>query len=213
MPTSHPYQLNEIVELILLANPKTMLDVGVGFGKYGFLAREYLELWDGREKYDEWTRRIDGVEAFPKYLTPIHRFVYNQIYVGNAVDVLPTLEIRYDLLTAIDVLEHFDYESGLLFLNSCCARARTIIISTPKDIGDQKDAFGSSYETHRFQWKPEHLKQFKDAFFIPEETSFIACFGEDAARIRASLRYSRLIPRLKRCFPLLARLARTIKGR
>ena len=50
MPSSHYFQLNEIVDLIALTNPVKVLDIGVGFGKYGFLAREYLELWkDGGE--------------------------------------------------------------------------------------------------------------------------------------------------------------------
>ena len=171
---------------------------------------KYLELWDGREQYEEWTRRIDGIESFPKYLTPVHRFVYNHVYVGNALEVLPTLETHYDLITAIDVLEHFDYESGMQFLRSCCQRGRTTIISTPKDIGDQRDAFGNVHEIHRFQWRPQHLRQFKDVFFIAQDTSLIACFGDDAARIRGLLRYSRLMPRLKRCFPILAKLARLI---
>ncbi|MBA7570185.1 hypothetical protein ES708_11933 [subsurface metagenome] len=33
MPSSHWYQLNEIMELIILTQPKSILDVGVGFGK------------------------------------------------------------------------------------------------------------------------------------------------------------------------------------
>jgi hypothetical protein len=52
----------------------------MGFGKYGVLCREYLELWDGRENYHEFKRRIDGVEAYDKYITPIHKFVYNNMY-------------------------------------------------------------------------------------------------------------------------------------
>jgi hypothetical protein len=54
MPTSHPYQLNEIIDLAMKVDPKSVLDVGVGFGKYGVLLREYLELWDGRDRYRDW---------------------------------------------------------------------------------------------------------------------------------------------------------------
>ena len=75
MPTSHFYQLNEIVELVTLTNPKSVLDIGIGFGKYGFLLREYLELRDGRNKYNDWKRRIDGIEVFEEYLTPVHHFI------------------------------------------------------------------------------------------------------------------------------------------
>ena len=54
MPFSHFTQLNTILELITLTDPMSMLDIGVGFGKYGVLAREYLELRDGREAYSPW---------------------------------------------------------------------------------------------------------------------------------------------------------------
>ena len=70
MPTSQLNQLPQIIELILFTNPEKMLDVGVGFGKYGFLSREYLELWDDKRRYSNWTnrynwtKRIDGIEVF-----------------------------------------------------------------------------------------------------------------------------------------------------
>ena len=107
MPTSHLHQINEIVELIVLTNPQTVLDVGVGFGKYGALAREYLELRDGRNQYHDWQRRIDGIEVFPDYLTPLHDYIYDTVHVGNATEIMPALNLRYDLVLLIDVLEHF----------------------------------------------------------------------------------------------------------
>ena len=57
MPTSYPHQINEIVRLVLAVNPASLLDIGVGFGKYGFLAREYLELFGESEQYAKWKRR------------------------------------------------------------------------------------------------------------------------------------------------------------
>jgi hypothetical protein len=58
------------MDLIVNINPNSVLDIGTGFGKYGLLCREYLELWDGRQNYDKFLRRIDGVEAFESYITP-----------------------------------------------------------------------------------------------------------------------------------------------
>ena len=63
MPSSAPNQINQIVQLMMIVKPQSLLDIGIGFGKFGFLAREYLELWDRRNKYDDWQRRIDGIEA------------------------------------------------------------------------------------------------------------------------------------------------------
>jgi hypothetical protein len=38
------------MDLIISVKPFSFLDVGSDFGKYGILCREYLELWDGRER-------------------------------------------------------------------------------------------------------------------------------------------------------------------
>jgi len=119
MPTSHLHQLSHIVEAIDVLNPRTMLDVGVGFGKYGVLAREFLELRDGRSRYDDWQRRIDGIEVFEGYLTPLHRFVYDEIHIGNAIDVLPTLPAVYVLAWLVDGLEHFSKSDGDMVLRQC----------------------------------------------------------------------------------------------
>ncbi|RME82607.1 MAG: glycosyltransferase family 1 protein, partial [Planctomycetota bacterium] len=82
MPTSLPNQINEILTLILGVAPQSVLDIGVGFGKYGFLAREYLEMEHGQGTYGKWTKRIEGIEAFEEYITPLHREIYDEIHIG-----------------------------------------------------------------------------------------------------------------------------------
>ncbi len=186
MPTSHPHQLNEIMDLVVKVDPRSVLDVGVGFGKYGVLAREYLEFWDGREQYRDWSRRIDGVEVFERYLTPLHAFVYNRVFVGNAADILPTLELRYDLLLLIDVIEHFTREDGLRFLEVCFQQARNVIVSTPREMGVQGTVFGNVHETHRFQWKAEHFTSYPKSVRIDNEHSLLFFIGEDADKVRVS---------------------------
>jgi 2-polyprenyl-3-methyl-5-hydroxy-6-metoxy-1,4-benzoquinol methylase len=184
MPTSHPNQLNEITKLIMLTNPKTILDVGVGFGTYGFLSREYLELWDGREKYHDWQRQIDGIEVFKDYITPTHEYNYNRIYIGEATKVLP-LKTKYDLILLIDILEHFDYKKGLDLLEKCKKCAKNIIISTPLYIGTQSPSFGNTFETHKFQWKKKHFSNISKKFFLPNTDSLIIYIGTDASKIKS----------------------------
>jgi len=192
MPTSHHNQLNEIVELLMLSKPQSLLDVGVGFGKYGFLAREYLELWDSRKKYRDWTRVIDGIEAFKDYKTPLYDFVYNRVYFGNALEILPSLKKRYDLILLIDVLEHFSYGEGLRILKECKKRGRNLIVSTPKNVKFQKDAFDNPYETHKFQWGKKHFSMFEQRFFVPNKNSLICFMGEDADMVKRKWTESRI---------------------
>ena len=83
------------MDIIISLQPFSVLDVGSGFGKYGVLCREYLELWDGRQEY-KFIRRIDGVEAFENYITPLHKFIYNNIYTENIIDfIISMLTIFY----------------------------------------------------------------------------------------------------------------------
>jgi hypothetical protein len=76
------------MDLIVNLNPASLLDIGIGFGKYGALCREYLELWDGRQNYSQFLRRINGVEAFENYVTPLHNFVYNHVYVKDILQII-----------------------------------------------------------------------------------------------------------------------------
>jgi hypothetical protein len=187
MPTSHPYQINELTKLIMLVDPKSLLDIGVGFGKYGFLSREYLELWNGKEKYGDWKRQIDGIEAFKEYITPVQNYVYNHIYIGNAIEVLPTLKTHYDLILLIDVLEHFDYDGGIKLLEECQKNARNIVVSTPRKMEPQPAFFENEFEKHRFQWQKKHFCNFPNALFIPNFESIIVFMGVDK-RVRMKIK-------------------------
>jgi len=189
MATSHPFQINEIVSIIRAANPKALLDIGVGFGKYGFLAREYLELWDGREKYNEWTRTIDGIEIFPEYITPLQHYIYDNIFIGDAIEILPRLQTHYDLTLLIDTLEHFDKADGIKLLKECLLRSDNILISVPIDIGNQKAAFGNFYETHRFQWETHHFAEVsKGLFFVKNKKSLIIYMGKNYYEVMRKLK-------------------------
>ena len=130
MPTSHPYQLDDILQLIIETAPQSLLDVGVGFGKYGVLAREYLELWDENKAYNKWSHRIDGIDIFTSYLTPLHDFIYDKIYIGNAIKILPEIDLNYDLILLIDILEHFEKDDGIKLLRLARERAKNLIISS-----------------------------------------------------------------------------------
>ena len=207
MPTSHPYQLNEILEVVLKTRPLSILDVGVGFGKYGVLVREYLEFWDGSPDYKNWKYRIDGVEVFEQYLTPLHTFIYNNIYVGEASAILPTLPHQYDLILLIDVIEHFTEAEGLAFLDLCFKRAKNVLISTPFVMAAQGDAFDNPHETHLFQWTARHFTAYPNCEQLDAgNDSLIFFIGEDVSKVRMSKR-----ERFGRQWPVIHRFLRGLK--
>jgi len=128
--------------------PATILDIGCGFGKYGVLMREYLELWQGRLQPDTWQTKIVGIDAFAGYHNPIWDFVYDCVHVGDAKTILPTLG-TFDATLIADVIEHFEKEDALALIKICLQKSRILIISTPRDFYSQGESFGNHYETHR----------------------------------------------------------------
>jgi hypothetical protein len=161
--------------------------------------REYLDIADGSEKYHkaDWKRRIDCIEAFPDYITPVHRFVYDNIYEGDASEIVPKMAQKYDVALFIDVLEHFTYEEGAKLLRSLRGRGTRLLISVPKDNGEQTDAFGNVWETHRHEWSRPELQAFGPSFSIRNDRSTIVYIGEDARRIQARYLLGRISPSLE----------------
>lgn len=186
MPSSVVSQISTIMQIVMATRPKSVLDIGVGFGKYGFLCREYLELWDGREQYGQWQHRIDGIEAFADYVLPLHNMIYDNLYVGDAREILPKLKTRYGLILMIDVIEHFSLEEGQLLLDNCQKMSDACLISTPLTCSDQGEAFGNPYETHRSQWTSEHFDRFDNKLIAPDPKSLIAYLRFDGVKVTAS---------------------------
>ncbi len=164
MPSSNYKTIETILGAVRTLNPIKTLDIGIGFGKYGFLLREYLELWDGRNKYNDWVRTIDGIEVFKPYVTPLQELIYDWIGIGDALAIVPKLENTYDLILILDVIEHFTKTDGLLLLDYCKQKSKNILISTPKNVTNQGIVFNNSYEQHLTQWD--------EANFATEGTRF-----------------------------------------
>ena len=182
MPTSGYWQIAKLVEVILALDPRSVLDIGVGFGKYGFLAREYLEFWDGQGSYEraKWRHRIDGIEAHAEYITPVHQYLYNHLYIGNAKDILPTLDTHYDLVLLIDVLEHFAKQDGLQLLETILPKAQSVLVCLPKQFFVQGAVFGNPYEAHRAHWTRRELRKLGPCTFVGDRRSTICLFGAEA---------------------------------
>lgn len=188
MASSHSQQLNEIIGLIRDLKPSRILDIGTGNGKYGFLAREYLELPYRRLKKHEWRTKIDGIEVFKECITPVHNYCYNNIYIGDALDIISSLKRSYDLVLLIDILEHFEYEDGVKLIEILLSSGNKILVSTPKDIGPedhrQGASFNNKYQIHRFQWKMKHFKKLGRIFKIGHWYSYIVYIGSDAKELK-----------------------------
>lgn len=149
MPISDLHGLPAIADEIYRLHPKTVLDLGIGFGLYGAVCRQILDAQYGRCRTDQWEAKIYGVEAHSPYLNPMWS-MYTQVEVA---DFTETDRSGYDLVLMIDSLEHLDPEVGRAFLDRLVAHNKNVIISVPVEYCPQEATFGNEYETHRTHYQ------------------------------------------------------------
>jgi SAM-dependent methyltransferase len=149
-----------LTEIIKLA-PESILDVGCGFGLWGFLSRLYLDVFPGRRYKDEWTVRIEGVEAFPKYIMPHQKFLYDAIHSGKIEDMVDRLG-NFDLYIFGDVLEHLSKETAVQVLETACRNAnKGVLINIPLGEGWLRESSGENeYEAHLSVWELEDFLEY-----------------------------------------------------
>ena len=165
MPSSRPNAIPTVIHVVRQLDPDSILDVGVGFGKWGLLFREYSDIRaseDEPSRYQRagWKVRIEGIEGFPDYLTPVHEYVYDRIHRGLAQDVVAGLG-EYDVVHVGDMIEHLVKDEGLALLEALLAKARkALIVSTPKYDTHQPELVGNELERHLSVWSARDFEQF-----------------------------------------------------
>ena len=153
MGTSNWQNISYNIELIRKLNPSSILDVGVGFGRWGILFREFLEIWDN-SKYDgKWDRIIDGIEIFSGYIKDYHYYFYNNIYAEDALTFLRETDKQYDLINFGDVIEHFTKPQGEELISLAMDRAKYVLINIPIGKHWKQEGSGDNpYEEHKSVW-------------------------------------------------------------
>ncbi len=180
MPTSTFMHIPALAYFLGQVMPTSILDVGLGNGKLGFIARDLLDVMKGeRYRKEEWQIRIDGIEVFDDYIQDHQRAIYNDIYIGDAFEVIDTLG-SYDLIILGDVLEHFEKDRALQFLAKCFAHANeNLILCIPLGEGwTQPEVYGNSYEEHLSFWTADDFKPMareRSFFHFPNRGDY-GCF-------------------------------------
>jgi SAM-dependent methyltransferase len=151
MPTSDVHNIVPILTIMQHLQPRSVLDIGCGFGKYGVLLREYLDVWQERLSPECWQTRLEGIDAFPHYRNPIWDYVYQRIHTGEAQRILPTLG-KFDVVLTADVIEHLERADAMDLVRQSLERSPVLIISTPREFYPQQDTNENPYERHRILW-------------------------------------------------------------
>jgi len=168
MPSSRPNTIATVIHLVRQLKPRSILDVGVGFGKWGHLFREYTDIVEAeadpaRYERQNWQVKIDGIEGHAAYVTEMHRYLYDQIHVGDACDLIRKLP-AYDLIFMGDIIEHFEKEDGRQLLREAFEKCnKAVIVTTPKFETAQSERCGNELERHRSLWSAADFGKFTGA--------------------------------------------------
>lgn len=186
MPFSQTSQLTPIVSWVEHLAPRSVLDIGFGMGQYGYLLRTKLESLnlfqvDGDKAWlspkSEWKVRIDGIEGFETYVTPVQQWAYNTLIIGEALESLaPMASDSYEVLLAVDILEHFETAAGKQLLAEMRRIAsKAVLISTPKKFIEQIVP-ANPLENHRSLWSREELASAGYTEILDNDESWIAAW-------------------------------------
>ncbi len=147
MPISSYASIPDIINSVVIKQPRTLLDVGIGNGMYGAIVSNYIP-----------SCKIYGIEAFPNYRTPLWN-VYTHV---NISDVFKTdINDKYDCIIIADVIEHFEKEIGLKViekLKEALNPAGVLLISTPSIFCEQGAVGGNEFERHKSLFTKEDFK-------------------------------------------------------
>lgn len=160
MPVSDPNNITPIMGEILRSQPKRILDLGIGFGKYGVLCREYLDIEQGRLHKWHWETHITGVEGFVKYKNPNWE-QYSRVLVEDFSKYANYANYQnFDLVLMIDSLEHIDKQDGMALLMTLLQNNKRVIVSCPTGTNylEQGAVNGNEYERHRAHWRESDFK-------------------------------------------------------
>jgi hypothetical protein len=163
MPHSWHFPIGPVLDRVVRLNPTRVLDIGIGFGKWGFLMREALDWAPGRLERDAWRVTIDGIEVFP-YESPIHEWVYDNVIWDDVLNVVDQLQ-GYDVVLMSDVIEHLEKAPAMALLRTLVKTNRAVIVSTPAEFFEQEIA-GNTHEHHVSHWTMADFDEFVFDFEI-----------------------------------------------
>lgn len=160
MSSSAETTISIVMEEIRTRHPNSVLDIGIGFGKWGFLCREYLESWRNRTYPEQWIIKIDGIEIWKPFVEklPWNKIMYNHIYIGDVYEIIDRVS-NYDLIIAGDVVEHLTKEKGIRLIEKMIRLSKCLLVSVP--IGkcwlNNSVVDNNPYEKHQAVWEVADL--------------------------------------------------------
>ncbi len=149
----------------------SVLDVGCGNGSPLVRLRERLS-------------RLGGIDAYPEALAAARSSGAYDVLVEGAVQELDRFfdPDAYDVVAAVDLLEHLDHADGehLLAAMERVARRRVVVL-TPNGFVPQDAVHGNPWQVHRSGWSP---RQFRERGYAVHGVHGLRVLRAEEAQIR-----------------------------
>ncbi len=162
MPSSFIVNAPSVVSGIVEANPRFVLDIGPGWGKYGLMAREYVRV----------VQRVDALEV-PEGRKPHQDCIYDTVFEGRAESVSDAFLADYELVMLIDVIEHMTKPAGKRFLHVARQSGTPLLVSTPKVFEEQDAVDGNPFERHLSLWAMNDFGGFQHTLDLSTDHSWV----------------------------------------
>lgn len=189
MPSSRANHIPMVLSIVRQLKPMSILDIGVGFGKWGHLFREYTDIVmserdPSRYSREGWLIRIDGIEGYQPYVTPMHRYLYNEIFIGDMRQKIDDVG-TYDIVFLGDVIEHIELDQGKELLRKCLRHAKkAVIVTTPAKDTHQPSLCENDLETHQCLWAEHDFRSCGPCVTRTVENDIlVAVFSRETARL------------------------------
>lgn len=156
MPIGSYMAIPTVATEMIRRQPATILDLGMGFGMLGAVARQWIDL--GARP---WKTFLTGVEVWPEYRNPVWD-LYDLIYIREIREHLRMDPQQYDMVLLGDVIEHFEQEDAsevLAGIERLIAPKGCALVITPAREMVQGPAHGNPFEIHRSVWNSERLRK------------------------------------------------------
>lgn len=140
-----------IAKLIEFLQPARVLDIGPGAGKYVDMLRPLAA-------QHNFETHITGVEIDEVYVEKFHlRTRYDELIVGDAIELILQPKVRYDFVIIGDCIEHIRKSVAIDLLNFLVYRSGYICIVYPEALV-QDDWHGHAAEAHISTWCKEDFR-------------------------------------------------------
>jgi ubiquinone/menaquinone biosynthesis C-methylase UbiE len=158
MSTS-PLELDNII--IPKIEGSSILDIGAGYGKWGFLSKKYY--WQISGNY-ETQPVVAGIDIFLPHLKSLKRMDSYDFLVNSDAANIPFKDHSFDTIIAAEIIEHMKKEDGFRFVSEIKRVAKKrVIVTTPNFKSIRPGHIGidgfNKFEGHLSFWSVSELQR------------------------------------------------------